>query len=493
MVRAVVLVTMLAACSPSEPAVSDAANLFGTDGGADPANDGARSGARLKLTWFQFTDGTKQFNAFYDAQLKALCYPQYQGWADGNNYCTPLNGGTLVYTNSTCTAKALYFYVDAASACPSSVAQYYLDYQTVGCNSLPAQLYQVGAKSTATSYYYMSSNGTCGGANTVTSSDKLYALGTAIPAAQLVKLTSSAPEGSGRLGVRYLESSDGMRFPSFMHDAQLDADCNPSYAEDGDTAATCFPRDGQYAFYAHDAACAQPELDLQSTCTAPAYAYTYPSTSCPSDTYTYYPVTGKISGTPLFYPTGATCTATTASSGEAYYSLGGALSLAPMTYAADTGTDHRIQLIHYTSPANDGNVRFRDPYKLFDSQMNTECYPETLPDGTIRCVAYGAYVSTYFANSACTVPIDVAEIYTGPATCTAPVIPKYARKSIAPTPGTCDYTTEVHPVTTVHTAKVYSGGPGACAAFTPYEEVLYNVGDVVPLTDFVAAAVTQDN
>jgi hypothetical protein len=73
------------------------------------------------------------------------------------------------------------------------------------------------------------------------------------------------------------------------------------------------------------------------------------------------------------------------------------------------------------------------------------------------------------------------------------VVPKYALKDIAPDPGTCTYGTEVHPITTPRTTAVYTGTPGSCSVYTPYEGALYNVGAAVPLTDFVGAAQTMDN
>src|SRR5262249_22019633 len=113
-------------------------------------------------------------------------------------------------------------------------------------------------------------------------------------------------------------------------------------------------------------------------------------------------------------------------------------------------------------------------------------------DGSVRCIAYGGYISTYYTSSACSTPVDVAELYTGPATCMPPVVPKYARKYVAPPPGTCAYSTEVHTITTAHTAAGYQGSPGACSVYTPYEGKLYNVGAAVPLTDFVAATLVTD-
>ena len=78
-----ILLAFVVACSPDPPFDPDA-NTSPMDSGSgfDP-NDGAHSGARLKLTWYQFTDGTKQFSGMYDAQNKETCSPYYGKWTDG--------------------------------------------------------------------------------------------------------------------------------------------------------------------------------------------------------------------------------------------------------------------------------------------------------------------------------------------------------------------------------------------------------------------------
>lgn len=485
--RRVVLACLLIACSPSTGVSTDAPPSSGSDAGSDP-NDGAKSGARLKLTWYQFTDGTRQFSGMYDSQNKETCSPYYSEFTDGKTYCVPPVGGQLVYTNSTCTAAALHYYV--ATTCAQDPAKYFLDYATVGCETHPSHVYLRGAKIPNTTYYYKSSTGTCSTGYAPQSYDALYQLGTEVPKSDLVELVLSVPEGTGRLGVRYYESADGMRFPWRLHDTMLDADCSASYYSDASTAARCVPDDARYAYLAHDATCSQLELSIGNTCAKPSYAYTYPDTSCPDDSESYYAVGAQLASTPLYYPNSGTCSATSASTNTNYYALTTPITPAPLSYAADTGTEHRVQLIHYTSPEG---TRFRDPYKLYDAEKGTPCYPETLPDGTIRCVAFGEYISTYYTSSTCTTPIDLVEVYKGPVTCTAPVVAKYARKDIAPEPGSCTYGTEVHTVTTPHAGTVYSGSPGSCFPYSPYEGVMYNVGPAVPLTDFVLAAQAMDN
>jgi hypothetical protein len=456
------------------------------DSGVDP-NDGARSGARLKLSWYVFTDGTRQWSGMYDSERKEFCSPYYPAWTDGNVYCTPEHGGDLVYTDASCTTRAMHVYVDAT--CPTDPPKYYLDESYGTCDYHPAHLYLRTTKLTSATYHYKNSNGTCGAAITSQSYDSFYALPSEVPTSDLVKLTLSAPEGSGRLGVRSYESPDGMKFPWILHDSQIDADCSPSYYGDTATSATCAPSDASYAFYSHDSACAQPEVDIAKACTVPKYAYTFPDTSCPYDTGTYYAVAAKLASSPLYYASGASCVAATPDATEDYYALGAQLTAMPITRAADTDSSHRIQLVHFTTA--DG-LRYRDPYSVYDAQMQTACYPQMLPDGTIRCVAYGGYINTYYNSSACTTTVDVVELYTGPASCMPPTVPKFARKSVAPPPGSCTYSDEVHAITTPHVAAVYTGSPGACTVYTPSEYKLYNIGPVVPLTDFVGAAQVND-
>ena len=388
----------------------------------------------------------------------------------------PDSGGELVYTNSTCTTKALHYYVP--TVCPQPLAKYYLEYGTVGCN--------VGARAPL-----LARHAGHDGELLLQELDRhvqhrvhvaavrqFYSVGTQLPNSDLVELTLGTPEGTGRVGVRFYQSADGMKLPWEMHDSMLNAECSAEYLSDVSSVARCVPNDARYAYYAHDAACMQTELSLANTCTAPAYAYTYPAAYCPDDYETYYALGAQQASSPLFFPSGGSCLSTTAATGTNYYAVAGQITPAPLTYAADTGTAHRVQLIHYTTPEGTPVPR---PYKLYDQQMGTACYPTTLPDGTIRCVASGSYIDTYYTTSACTTTVDVVEIYDGPATCAAPA--------------GAEVRAEVHRAGSGHvylrhrapsrsrrrTAARSTPAPGSCSVYTPYEGVLYNVGAAVPL------------
>src|SRR5690349_20382077 len=98
------VVLLVAGCGSSAGTPRDApAGDATADGGVDP-NEGARSGSRLKLTWFELSDGTRQWNGFYDAERKENCSPSAT-WTDGHAYCTPDDHGDIVYADASCSQK----------------------------------------------------------------------------------------------------------------------------------------------------------------------------------------------------------------------------------------------------------------------------------------------------------------------------------------------------------------------------------------------------
>ena len=85
----------------------------------------------------------------------------------------------------------------------------------------------------------------------------------------------------------------------------------------------------------------------------------------------------------------------------------------------------------------------------------------------------------------------ISPIFRPRASCGPPPVPKFARKFIAPVDGTCNYTTEVHPIGSLHAGAIYTDY-GACAPYVANETELYNVGAAVDLTDFVSAVIVND-
>jgi hypothetical protein len=475
------LLALACACSSDAPIVKDAPPNAVDAPVVDP-NDGARSGTRLKLTWFEFADGARQWDGFYDAERKETCYI-YRDWIDGKSYCAPDYGGSIVYTNASCTAKVTEVYKD--TSCAQALLPYALEWEYTPCDSHPAHLYVRGSKVALAQYYYKSSDGTCNGPYATTTSYEYYTLGAEVPPAELVEVTLGSPVGPGRLGTRFYQSPDGMRLQATVHDSQLGADCYPQVYATGATTGSCAPS-ARYAAYDQDAACTQHKLSISKQCAVPQYAYYRPPTACPADPPSYYTLGTPVAASPLYYFNGSSCVAATPSTANNYYRVGAELSVAPVERVVATGSS-RLQLVHYT---NNEGMSYRS-YDLYDSQKGADCYPTKLPDGTIRCVVTGGYVRTLYRESTCTQTIDLAEVTSGPASCGAPPMPKFARKYITPAPGSCSYGTQVFDVGAAYTGPVYENF-GGCQPYTPTNTALYSLGAPVAIAEFVTATTSID-
>ncbi|MGE5184432.1 MAG: hypothetical protein ACM31C_20320 [Acidobacteriota bacterium] len=479
---------LLVACSGSLPATTDAKKSDGPTGDAGPdPNDGARSGTRLKITYWAFADGTRAWNQFYDAQRRENCYLSGP-WTDGNYYCTPTQTSSIAWSDAGCTTKIAMVYNDPT--CPQPAPPYALDYTSTACTFSYSHLYNRGSQLGISQYYYQNSDGTCGGPYSAPSYS-FYALGPeVVPAASLVKLTIGSPTTSGTLGERFVTSADGLSFPWTTHDALLGADCYAAAYDASGTSAVCLP-DAGYAGYNHDSACTVPELSVSKTCTAPHYAEYFPQTACPSDPPKYFTVGSQVASSPLYYASGTQCTATTADTSSNYFTTAQTIQLSSLARAPDALVGHRIQLIHDTTPEG---LRLRD-YALYDSQLGGECYVIATPDGSSRCLTFGASISsgTFFKDAGCTQGIDLASVYIGPSACTAPPAPKYANKFVTPPPGSCTYSYEIHTVTGAYTAPVYVNN-GSCVGYSQSanEVKLYSVGPAMDPSAFSLATAVTD-
>lgn len=475
---------LVAGCSGSVTATFDAkpVDTITPDTGPD-LNDGAHSGTRLKITYFAFADGTRSWDGFYDSQRKENCY-ESGPWPDGNYYCAPSSSASVEYSNATCTTPVGLVYQDPS--CPQPPPTYLMSYDYSGCNYGPTHVYLRGNKLATTTYYYKNSDGSCGGPVTATNYD-FYAPGSELAVANLAKLAIGAPMGSGTLTQRFVTSDDGLKFPWNMHDASLGTDCYPESYDAGGTTAVCAPSSASYASYEHDSACTIPELSQTHGCTAPTFAYNYPSNRCPTDPPKYYSVGSMVTAAPLYYQSGTSCTATTGSTGVDYYTTAAPLSLQSMTRAPDALSGHRMQIIHDTTTAG---VRVRES-ALWDQQMGMECYPESLPDGTIRCYAFDAYIQSYFSDAACTQALDLASVGTGPMSCGAPPVPKTAYKYVPPPTGSCAYSYEFHTVGAAYTGPIYANY-GTCQVYTTTQTQFYRVGPAIDPTTFATATIVTD-
>src|SRR5258706_14101276 len=153
--RILALVLAAAACGSVNKAKPDAAVQIDAPPDAPDPLDGAKSGTRLKLRWFAYADGTKQFNGLQDAMLGTTCSP-WSFFGDTKLYCIP-DATSVYYADAGCFTKISLNY----TPCNNPQYAYAVETQSTNCVSGVSHLYHVGALTSVANYYYKDSTGTC--------------------------------------------------------------------------------------------------------------------------------------------------------------------------------------------------------------------------------------------------------------------------------------------------------------------------------------------
>src|SRR5512143_1483814 len=176
-------------------------------------NDGARSGIRLKLDWYDYDDGPRhwaQGEVYFDADRDEECKPLE--WDDGATYCTPVafpRDGYEPYADAGCTELL----AERADVAP------YLSERVDACGmARPAHLYPIRDPVDLDRYWVSLGDGTC---QEVDTPRTLWRLGPEVPRSSLVRLGVEPPRGIGRIELRVRTSIDGMRLPIGYVDSLL--------------------------------------------------------------------------------------------------------------------------------------------------------------------------------------------------------------------------------------------------------------------------------
>lgn len=465
------LLIALAACGD----VTEKADAPITPDAGPDLNEGATSGTRLRLRYVDF--GTlRTISGVRDLQRSENCTPMQ--WTGDKAYCVPEAGG-IVYSNAQCTQRLGQVYRDSTCTVQKPPPPYFLEYEYASaCNAAPAHLYPRMSKVAATQYYYKQSDGSCAGPINTTNSD-YYNLGPEVATSELAATPLSAPATTGRLGQRFYESADGLRYPlSYrVHDALLGVDCYPEYLSAGATTGRCIPEDAAFAGDFRDAACTQPAVEITATCTKSKYAVKFGD--CPYDEETFYNLGAPLAPTVLYYDTGSSCSSFAPTMGSTYYGVGSAVTLATLTREKGAGT--RLQPIYFSTAEG---LKARDS-ALFDQQLMTECFPTTQPDGSIVCLPNAYSITTYYTEPTCTTAIKLMSVYRGAATCSPPPLPSYAYESTKD-PGTCSTSYALHNVGALYTGPRYRKGTTSCTLETSTTSLYYRIEALIPSSMLVS-------
>ncbi len=457
---AVVMVMVMVGCAPDD----------------DPT-DGVVSGSRLAISHWELggarvlVDG---LGRYHDKLRDEDCVPM--PWTDGGVYCTPRGSFPydtleLVYADAACTQPVAFTRSTCGSPPPTVRVT---DARHV------ARLFEVGAARDATPYYRGGSS--CFGPYQVSaqSPGRLFDVGTEILPAELVQMTPGTPRGTGRIRQRDWETADGSRTPADVYDQTLRADGEATMNDP--THVTIRPlvtQDVPRSPFFRDASCTHPAVEVPDGAPPPAVLMRR-GDGCHWPSYL---ARGPEVTTQLYLGDPTACAATSRPPGQRWFVIGDPIQL-PVLARGPRDTDDRIAPIYLTGD----DITIRDQ-AVFDTRRGEDCWIAPFADGTHRCVGDAAQVtSTWFADPACMVPIQLAEGYDS-SMCPAPTTtPHLAYEAAAD--GRCDFAIAKMFQISVRRDPAYAVTSAGCALHTG--SALYELGDEVPATLFAEATLVTN-
>ncbi len=430
-------------------------------------DDGNHSGTRLKIIWDQYADGTRHHAGIYDAQRHEPCF--IAAWADGNSYCAPTSDAP-VFADAGCTQPLAS---EPSSYMPASYV-----ITTDACEDAYTHLYEKAGPSAVTSdWHSFGPLQPCGGPNLVT--NPLFDVGPEVSPSELVQLTLAHAQTTDRITTSYYTASDGFALETGFTDSVLATQCTGIQAVFGGPPF-CAPLFTAGSELAVDAQCTQPVAMAPVGCPLASFSE-FDAPGC-SEQY-FSTTTTMVTPTFLWNESTQTCVGSTGSLGVDYYALGAQVAVATLARVYDDVPGQRLQLVHYTA----GAAHFADN-TLYDTQLGTECAPNTTTDGVTRCAPVGATIgASFYADASCTTPINIAAVSTY-SPCAVEVAPTYAARTIS-----AGFTSvvEIHPIITPYTGALFELTPSCTASPSLYVD-FYEVGPIVDPSTFVAMTTVTD-
>lgn len=420
----------------------------GDDVRRDPAA-APHSGSRLKLEWYFYGDGAKEPNpeAFYDTLIHGRCTPRR--WSDGEERCAPA-ADEAVYTNADCTelvGRAEVF----------SKPAFFLGYDELAGERLPARLYFAGPLTTAPASIYERIDGACVGPRFTPSDLMYFELNGETQADGVVALRDREVPAGDRLDMMLRETDDGLYLPLGLRDRTLDVACR---AADRPSGAVCEPVGVAGAFYFADADCTMPALGVSLVAPAPPIVATIDADGCAA-----YHAVGE--GIALYTRSGASCVP--AGNQVRGYALGAPIALAPLERTIIDDRAHRLQQIEVAA----GTERLLDE-RLYDTATRVDCRRVEFDDA-VRCIPAATVQATTLFAQGCTLPIPVAEV---------------PERTCTPIDFAITFSDEgvlqVRAIGDRLASPLYSQITGACAPYVPPRgRVVRAVGPPIPTETFV--------
>jgi hypothetical protein len=427
----------------------------------------ARSGERIALRVFAYSDGAKQWDptTFFDRERQEHC--TVQRWSDGNTYCTPPAVPT-VYTSANCIDGELGRWL-ATQPAPT---HFFREHTVIGGDVISRVFLRIGEVAPPDTTWEIT-NGRC-----IESSAlgwTYYSLGEQLANTSFARVKHVSAVGETRLGLDAYTTEDGLYVPiqtdaPILRDRVLDNECkvvaNPNAA-----MTTCEPAYAGEAQFSRDAQCATKDILLvEATTTVPEVIVT-DDAGC----HRYARRGAEIPSVPLFFPLGPSCVSVNPPPDAHLFEIGGAFDV-PQLARTHEESSHRLRQIF----VGDGTTTVVDAL-LYDSTLDVDCIRTQIGD-TIRCLPANTFATVlpYFSDAACTVPVELSLVETGACDATT----KFAidTRGDAPIvrPIAAPFSTPLYEISTADTCLEY---------VPPARQQAYSLGPAVPLDQFVDAQI----
>ncbi len=287
--------------------------------------------------------------------------------------------------------------------------------------------------------------------------------------------TNDLPQNGSRIRYETISTADGLSGPYLALDAQLAQEC--VFGAAGDGSDRCIPENVDritLTFFEDPSCSSTPLADSVSVVAPAAYAALYDAQGC--NTGTYYTFGPLYEGT-VYESVDGACDMSAANSQVSFYPTTpfSSSGFESGTLATGAGafdgwaSGSRIQLV--TATGTDGA---RAMVGWHDAQLGVDCAMTMANDGVMRCVpTILGYISSYYADAACTQALTIAE------GCTAPA---YA---VSTTCGGGYFA-----VGASYSGPIYVSTSGTCQA-TTLSLPMYEVGAPVPASTFAEASLSM--
>jgi hypothetical protein len=358
-------------------------------------DDGARSGARLALRWYEFEDGSRQWEAqpgvrfeagvahasevYFDRVRDEMCAAQ--PWLDGIVRCTPEVEmiDNKLFRDPQCTSRV--------TENPEKF-RYVADFDPKCDVRRLWHVYPVTRVEPRTgSLFFLARDNRCYEA--ASSAQDIGVLGNELAADTFAALESRL-EASGRAAIRYRESGDGMRVPLELEDTLL----GPAFVFE----SRLQPRGSYVVDYYADDSCTIPVVTETAGCPARFPAVLYGGA--------FHLVGDRVTAPLLFTAASGACAPVPSLPGERDAVAPEATPLVAMTSELGAGAGARKQFSYVT----DGTFRARDG-KVFDAKLGTFCAPRLFTDAQLRCIpSPAAILATVYVDAACASTMMLARV-----------------------------------------------------------------------------------